>query len=351
MATDKGAEHLLGLDLIRGCAAVLIMLYHYTSHFFEHEVFGGFSNSFPIQISWGCMAVASFFLLSGFLMEKELEKGTQLTVLIRKRFLRLYPSFWVSMILTTIVLLLLYTPGVRSFRDFLLNLTMLPGLFHADPIDGAYWTLQYEFFFTVIILFLMLVERIAAKSIINYLLLLWAIYTLLFYFIYNRYNGNLVISCLFIISCAEYGAVFCLGVCLKRLIIHNGDGISLCSVILAILSSYLWLSRYRSVSYFWWTIGTSLMILYVSLNRDSILNKNNLFVRTIAWIASISYPLYLIHQYIGYSIMRKIMDFGIFNEIMLVFPISFVTTVAFLIHRFIEVPAAKWRQPNKGTRL
>ena len=52
--------------LFVGGAALLVMLYHYTSRY-NDIIYLKAHSSWPINVSWGCYAVIMFFLISGFL--------------------------------------------------------------------------------------------------------------------------------------------------------------------------------------------------------------------------------------------------------------------------------------------
>jgi peptidoglycan/LPS O-acetylase OafA/YrhL len=99
----------------------------------------------------GAMAVVTFFLLSGFLSDFYGNEERPIKYIL-KRFLRLYPGFIIGLILTSTFSFLFLKDAFVGWFDILLNFTMLPGLFGANPVDGVYWTLQYEIIFYGIIL-------------------------------------------------------------------------------------------------------------------------------------------------------------------------------------------------------
>ena len=63
---DTSRKKIDGLQVIRGGAALLVMLYHYTSRY-NDIIYLKAHSSWPINVSWGCYAVIMFFLISGFL--------------------------------------------------------------------------------------------------------------------------------------------------------------------------------------------------------------------------------------------------------------------------------------------
>ena len=54
------------LDLIRAISAIFIMLYHYTTRY-EMSI-GHIKSNYFLDVKYGYMAVAVFFILSGFLV-------------------------------------------------------------------------------------------------------------------------------------------------------------------------------------------------------------------------------------------------------------------------------------------
>ena len=76
-------------------------------------------------------------------------------------------------------------------------------------------------------------------------------------------------------------------------------------------------------------------------------NKENKFTNVFKWFAGISYPLYLIHQNIGYAIIRGFVSIGWTNEIIVLVPIAVSILLAWLIHQFIEIPIAKLQRKKK----
>lgn len=142
------------LDVIRGFSALLIVLYHYTT---QYDISIGHIVPYAFTVPWGCHAVYTFFLLSGFLtLYSYNEKNTAL-VFLKKRFLRLYPMFWVCMIVTTVYMFFLLPDRVPLLKQFIFNITMVPSFFGFNAVDGVYWTLAKElmfyFGFAIVILF------------------------------------------------------------------------------------------------------------------------------------------------------------------------------------------------------
>ena len=77
------------------------------------------------------------------------------------RALRLYPAFWVALIITTVFSLVHRRgrDGRDSVPEFLANLTIVPKLLDQPLVDGVYWTLLYEIQFYVLVFLLVLFRQ------------------------------------------------------------------------------------------------------------------------------------------------------------------------------------------------
>jgi len=58
----------------------------------------------------------------------------------------------------------------------------------------------------------------------------------------------------------------------------------------------------------------------------------------LAFIASISYPFYLLHQNIGYVILVKLESIGLISEFWILVPFMIIAALAYLMHQYIEKP-------------
>lgn len=90
-------KRIISFDIIRGLAAISIMLYHYTCRYNEIYVLKEAPTDFGFTISWGFAAVSIFFILSGYFSgrhlfdHKSIRGGIYITVLRDYILLILYP--------------------------------------------------------------------------------------------------------------------------------------------------------------------------------------------------------------------------------------------------------------------
>jgi peptidoglycan/LPS O-acetylase OafA/YrhL len=138
----RANSRLAFLDVARGLAVLLVVT--------EHAVWlcipGYLKWSFA-HVNFGRVGVVLFLLVSGCIIPDSLEQGRSISRFWLRRFFRLFPAYWLS-----IVLGYAYcrcggpyapVPWERT-SDWLLNLTMLQGLFNRPHVWGVFWTLQLE---------------------------------------------------------------------------------------------------------------------------------------------------------------------------------------------------------------
>ena len=167
------------LQIFRGIAAMLVVIYHLSrsiQKYFQTSLFGD-------VFSFGLVGVDFFFVLSGFIITyvhfSDLEKGTNLIPFLKKRFIRIYPIYW---IIASIKLLLLYFNHFKSSNlDYTINLHSLESFLYLAgcyllipmPYDfflGVAWSLVYEVLFYVVFFLFMWVGFKKAR----YFMFIWA---------------------------------------------------------------------------------------------------------------------------------------------------------------------------------
>lgn len=139
------------LDYLRGISALLVLFFHYTT---RYDMLYGHIGNYPLMLSRGSFAVLMFFMLSGYLTFKGLDRYAPCTF-IKNRFFRLYPTYWICLIITMFLMILYMPDNGLTIKDFALNFTMLQLYLGAKFVDGAYWTLSCEVLFYVLIVLLL----------------------------------------------------------------------------------------------------------------------------------------------------------------------------------------------------
>ncbi len=143
------------IDALRGIAALFVMLLHIgMSYAHSHQALPMSDKIIASlqQFDIGRMGITIFFLVSGFVIPKSIKMHQEraLTAFVIKRFFRLYPLYWLSMILG--LWGIWYLHG-RPFDHAIVgsNLTMVPAFFQKPFVIGLYWSLETELIFYLII--------------------------------------------------------------------------------------------------------------------------------------------------------------------------------------------------------
>ena len=144
------------VDSLRAVAAGLVIWTHFAESLWPVSrpgpAFLDFLRTLPPIINLGRTGVMIFFAVSGFVICRSLDgprEGAGRRFLI-KRFCRLYPAFWVSLIGGALV----WPSGAAAltWRVLAANATMVPDLFGQPLLLGLYWTLEVELIFYVLCL-------------------------------------------------------------------------------------------------------------------------------------------------------------------------------------------------------
>lgn len=145
-------------DVLRYFAAVLVIYSH------SYPLTGKSIEPLALlskgQWTFGGVAVAIFFVISGFLVSNSFERSTVLQYTVN-RFLRIFPGLFMAVLLSVFVLGPLFT-SLEISEYFSNNLTysylnnslllsvqyVLPGMFetnlYPNAVNGSIWTIPYE---------------------------------------------------------------------------------------------------------------------------------------------------------------------------------------------------------------
>jgi peptidoglycan/LPS O-acetylase OafA/YrhL len=136
---EMGQKRILELDVLRGFAIVLVMGVHVPAY--------------PIWSTFGGFGVDLFFVLSGFLISNLLFTEYRKTADIRftrfflRRALKLFPSFYLLLLLTILYCLIWHVPFTK--RDLLGELFLAQN--YVGSIWGHTWSLAVEEHFYILL--------------------------------------------------------------------------------------------------------------------------------------------------------------------------------------------------------
>jgi peptidoglycan/LPS O-acetylase OafA/YrhL len=102
---------------------------------------------------YGFLGVELFFFISGMVIFNSVGSGSARRF-AESRFIRLFPAYWAAVVFTWLVIRL-WAGGIAHLSAtpgmLVANLTMLQSFLGVDLLDGVYWTLAAELVFYVIV--------------------------------------------------------------------------------------------------------------------------------------------------------------------------------------------------------
>ncbi|WP_187270253.1 acyltransferase family protein [Pontibacter qinzhouensis] len=312
------------MDSLRGIAAFLVVLYHYTSTY--RSLYG---HNFPKQFdfAYGNYGVELFFMISGFVIFFSFKRVKDGKDFLFKRVSRLYPAYWFCAIVTFASVQLIGLPGLETtFTDFLVNLTMFQKLAGVPEVDGVYWTLFYEWMFYLMLLVIFVTRKLDK---ILYIGAVWMVLNFVNVHVYEIPYASKLLN-------LYYGVFFYSGI-LFYLLKYKPEARRHVQVQLALATAVaLSLYMHKGLADVCIIAGIYL-VFYLSISGKLDFMSNKVFL----FLGSISYPLYLFHQYIGYIIITNLKPYFGNSVLLVVPPIIFSIVCAYLIAVYVEQPMAQ----------
>lgn len=365
MQSPVNSKHILGLDLLRFVAACLVVAFHYC--FLMGINPGGLVGSaskgvvkFPELYgltSFGWVGVQIFFVISGFVIAFSGEKSSAFSFL-RSRIVRLGPAVWIC---APITLLATIVVGFRQhedmYRAFRHSIAFLPW---GPWIDGSYWTLGIEISFYTTVFFLIKFFRFENIKLLAAMIgvvssMYWTLHAvvgieevnsfapLINWVLEDRLPKLLLIN---------HGMFFALGVFLWSQLIKKDNGknifwiilfsISGCAQIVAetnIVNHEFQTAYSAAVPCAIWL--ASLAAIVVSVRANASLHALPAgVVKAIQIAGMMTYPLYLLHQIVGGSMMGWMVVNGADRWVAL----ATVIIIIFILTAAIATRAEPWLQ-------
>lgn len=321
------------IDCLRALAVLSVIFYHYA------------------EFRYGLYGVSLFFLISGYCILISAESSNSAWNFYAKRLSRLAPALLFCGGLTVFIKQIapLIPERMANWNDYFSTLLALPTLnvlsIDFSWPDGAYWSLAIEFrFYALVFLLLILGGRgrvphgIAVSSIIFTML---AVTKPDFSPLFTPYSpyflAGIALKVAHVDRRIKFGLLL-LGLSFCISFVHYFFGISEPSIP----------TSAESLIAFAVCIVVFYLILNYNVVEEKIDPKINSILKPLSFIGLVSYPLYLLHQDIGYwALVFLNNEFNIKNhvEIELIFRLiilpAFLLILAVMVYFFIEKPLIK----------
>ncbi len=319
-------KRLVELDSLRGIAALCVVLFHFTYGY--QKFISHFEIPALLTFRFGFYGVYLFFVLSGFVIYYSITNIRSGKEFIIKRAIRLYPTYWICLITTFIFVYSINNLPESfsvSYKQAFIGLTMLQQLFYTPPIDKSYWTLVPEFFFYFCV-FLLIITRTEKNILI--IGLIWLLFSFIHEHIYHIKYFGLILN-------LKYAPFFYAGIIFYHIMAGSTKK--------GFLYFQLFLCFSLSVSIFNDPLKDGIAVLVIYLLFLLFITKNLGFLnyRPLIFLGQISYAWYLLHQSIGYVIMKLMQDY-IDSIFLIFFPIAITLGLATIITFYAERPVMKY---------
>lgn len=325
----KPSTRLVELDSLRGLAAVVVMLFHYTTKF--DQLFGH-TTPLPWQAPLGKFGVNLFFIISGFVIFMTLARTTKAMDFIVSRFSRLFPAFWTAVIISFLLTHFLEVPGrTVPLETAALNLIMIHGMFGIPDVDGVYWTLEIELIFYGLAFMLFATDQAAR---VHWALIALVALRLATYLADTLAGIQLSWTITHLLILPQIGWFAC-GIMIYRRVTYTNqtpikDWLVVALAVLQLgVTDGLWVGVLCAAltAVVWAAVTGRLAILKYAV---------------LVWLGTISYTLYLLHENIGWGLILHLERMGLPSVPAIVLAIAMVLALASMVTFLVEKPAMAW---------
>lgn len=322
------------IDGFRGVSILLVVLFHYTYVYPQKYAIDG---AMLFDVPWGGVGVSIFFVVSGLVIMKSLEASSPKRFLI-SRVSRLYPAYLCCVVLTTTAILAFGTwYSTVAPSQFWANLTMFQYYMGIRSIDGVYWSLRVEMAFY------------AVSALIYFGLKGRAFWITLLAYTVVAFGANLVATRMDLPEAAlilpkvlvfEFFHYFVIGIVSYKLLFDtegqdHPDWLKrIFWLLLALSFTDLLLNK---ALYKFAAIATVTATLFVAAARPQGFAAKAMTIPPLQYLGKISYSLYLLHQVIGYLLMRRLQETGLSLGLAMLCAFAIVLLLTELVHQFVEV--------------
>ena len=347
-------DKLLGLEAMRGIAALLVVLHH-VAVTLALPKYMGLVIAAGILVPLGRAGVDLFFVLSGFIIyyvhHRDIGHPQRLRHYAMRRLVRIYPTYWVVLLLVVGGLFALPSLGPdfdRRPRVILQSALLIPFTRPGEfTIVGVAWTLSHELLFYALFGIAILSGRVGAKIFAIWLLCL----------VVARLLPELPPPFNFFLHVKNLE--FFIGMAIARLLLAGRMRADL-GVLLAGAVGFVAVAAIERRGFDFQEAAPTLLygiaagVMILSLGALENQRRLSVVPRPLVLLGAASYSIYLIHFTVVVGLVKAAHAAGVTGRagIFLVPVITALATVAGLaLHRSVERPVLRAARRQRETAL
>jgi len=336
------------LDGLRGIAASWVVIYHFIYRVGAYWLPDNptlTAEITPWHVNlWGLLAVHLFFIISGFVIIMTIERSNTVLDFAVSRVARLYPAFWVSVLLATLLAIVFAVPTQQVTLDqAAVNMTML-NLFVAVPsVEPVYWSLAYELAFYV------WMASLFASGLIRRVEIVGSVWVGLAFVLLKLvpWLGDHIPWRIQTVLILPYASLFFAGIIFFKIWIEGATW-GRYSLILLCFFDHVW-----GHSVLWTAIMTAVFAVFVLCVSG---HGRWLASQPCIFLGTISYSLYLIHGTLGFRLQLLNHALGLPPLANLAVAIALTVSAAAVVTYLVERPAnraikALYRRATSARRV
>lgn len=338
MSKATGASRTYGIDLLRGVACATVVLFHYLSR----GPRAGWMAGAPLPVlepvaRYGYLGVHLFFMVSGYVIFMS-AVGRSPRDFVASRVARLYPALWVAATITMLVIVASRDARFTvTWPEFLWNLTLIPQYVGARYVDGAYWSLAVELQFYILV---WIALRARLMDNVDWLLWGWLLISLV-----DALRPMYPVERWLI---ANWAPLFVIGATTFR-ITTAGWSLQRSAMLMAAIALALYheMLHVRRLEIEWHGDGPILAIVCAILLLATLAfvltGVGRITIGRTRWATvpgALTYPVYLIHQFVGYVTFDTLITRGVSPFAALCAIIAIVIAIGAALHYCVETRIA-----------
>jgi exopolysaccharide production protein ExoZ len=333
------------VQCLRAIAALAVVLYHTQLLWKDLQQPGSFS-----PFGMGYLGVDLFFVISGFIIthtsRAQLGRPGLFASFLRKRFLRIYPMYWLCLSLVMVYIALRQGAGPAPGGVFqpgtvLANVFLVPSDF---KFLSDSWSLSHEIYFYLLFGLLLLSRR--------FVLVLGFVLggTLLQAYWWLRHEPGFATGWLTDLVFSPFNLEFGLGILLAQLVGKRpAFGVPVCLLVafsaLTVISQTGLPSTWHRVG---WAGALSFALIYLLTSWE--IHSQPRFSRVLVRLGDASYLLYLLHGP-GLVAFDRLTVEQPYRLVAFGFCVPILCAISLGLHRWVEVPLLHWLQPSRPRQV